>query len=595
MSYNFSTRAGQAKTETIPLPVSVAGYTLTVELSNNSDFQVILNSKSVTGSTKSVYLPLSATEVDALKSGYFRIKGVKAGVTEYLQSGRVSYTVASTTATTTSTATQILATDYGVVADGSTDQTTNFATWIAAVKAASAYGAVGVLPPSNQSYVGKIVLDGNYGALISAYGAKLSVPDGQIGVTVQGANGGSALGWKLEGLLVRGLTTNTTGVKIIDCDRTMLRDIRVENVTTGFLLNASSTSAWVESTTIRDCVVNGCQVGVDFVVTGGGRTSFDQTNVDSLAVNNATVAGVRLGTDLDIVRMKLDVTCWVGTGGCVLDSDADMTGVFGRIMGERYSGATGVTAGIRPRSNSSGWDECNIETRLNGSLNPLIDTTVMTTGQWVALREGNQFLSQSAASVTSNLPAWQIRTFSQTFPVVAAYRSTPSLIPGGNPGLVFGTGAATPDTYINRPTGSTYARLESNAVLTIGAYTTGTRPAASTGRSGAFYWDTGLKRMAYSDTVNWVGGNGNTIKTANYSITSGDKNCVVIYNGTSLIATLPTAVGFGTDRVTIKNINVSALTLATAASQTIDGAAPGTLAQFAFVNLMSDGANWVKV
>lgn len=94
MSYNFFTTAGQAKTETIPLPVNAAGYTLTAELSNNRDFQAVFNSKSVTGTGRSVTLPLSASEVDALKSGYYRIKGVKAGNTDYLQSGNILYTPA---------------------------------------------------------------------------------------------------------------------------------------------------------------------------------------------------------------------------------------------------------------------------------------------------------------------------------------------------------------------------------------------------------------------------------------------------------------------------------------------------------------------
>lgn len=219
----------------------------------------------------------------------------------------------------------------------------------------------------------------------------------------------------------------------------------------------------------------------------------------------------------------------------------------------------------------------------------------MTTGQWVSLRQGNQMLTQAKGSVTTNHTAWQVRNYNQTYPVTAYYRSTPSLIPGGNPGFVFGSGTADPDTFVNRPTGSTYPRLESNAVLTVGAYTTAARPAASTARAGAFLWDTTIKRYVVSDTVNWVGGNGNTVKTSSYTLTSGDKECVVIYNGASLTATLPTAVAFGAGRLTIKNINAANLTVATTSGQTIDGAAPAALAQWAVLNVMSDGTNWVKV
>jgi hypothetical protein len=87
-------------------------------------------------------------------------------------------------------------------------------------------------------------------------------------------------------------------------------------------------------------------------------------------------------------------------------------------------------------------------------------------------------------------------------------------------------------------------------------------------------------------------------KTASYTLTATDHT--VIFNGTSLTATLPdptvTATAIAGRPWTIKNVNSSSLTVQSAGtSKTIDGASSQTLAQWAKATYVSDGTQWLSV
>ena len=83
-------------------------------------------------------------------------------------------------------------------------------------------------------------------------------------------------------------------------------------------------------------------------------------------------------------------------------------------------------------------------------------------------------------------------------------------------------------------------------------------------------------------------------KTANYTLTSQD--CVVNATSGSWTATLPTAVGCAGRMYIVKNSGAGTITLATTGGDTIDGAAPGTVAAGAVVRLISTGgSSWITV
>lgn len=80
-------------------------------------------------------------------------------------------------------------------------------------------------------------------------------------------------------------------------------------------------------------------------------------------------------------------------------------------------------------------------------------------------------------------------------------------------------------------------------------------------------------------------------KTGNYTLTAVD--VTVVFNGSSLTATLPSAVTMGRGkRFDVKNINASALTIATTSSQTIDATTPVAVTVGQCRTYLSDGANW---
>lgn len=82
-------------------------------------------------------------------------------------------------------------------------------------------------------------------------------------------------------------------------------------------------------------------------------------------------------------------------------------------------------------------------------------------------------------------------------------------------------------------------------------------------------------------------------KTGTYTITAADYtvNCT----SGSFTVTLPTAVGCQGRIYVIKNSGAGTITLATTSSQTIDGAAPGTVAAGAYIALQSTNGNWIKI
>ncbi len=85
---------------------------------------------------------------------------------------------------------------------------------------------------------------------------------------------------------------------------------------------------------------------------------------------------------------------------------------------------------------------------------------------------------------------------------------------------------------------------------------------------------------------------GYVAKTANYTIADGDYliNCTA----NSFTVTLPTAVGIPGRQYVVKNTGtLTTITIATTSSQTVDGAAPGTITTLTPYRVMSDGANWI--
>lgn len=135
----------------------------------------------------------------------------------------------------------------------------------------------------------------------------------------------------------------------------------------------------------------------------------------------------------------------------------------------------------------------------------------------------------------------------------------------------------------------TTARTNTVSGNTIGAVSFANGATAATLRSGSFGENYDFNgNLIYSGIPGaWKS------KTAGYTVAATD-NFVVFNCSGGCTATLPDAAAVGAGGVfTLKNINTTALTVATTSSQTVDGAAPATLAQWGSRTYVSDGANWL--
>jgi hypothetical protein len=105
----------------------------------------------------------------------------------------------------------------------------------------------------------------------------------------------------------------------------------------------------------------------------------------------------------------------------------------------------------------------------------------------------------------------------------------------------------------------------------------------------------------YVDTTSetrWGGAAAPPLRVRTLSQTLQLTEETLIFNGTSLTATLPDPAAVripGGRRFTIKNINATALTVAATAGTTIDGAASKSLATNAAATYVTDGTNWFVV
>jgi hypothetical protein len=156
-----------------------------------------------------------------------------------------------------------------------------------------------------------------------------------------------------------------------------------------------------------------------------------------------------------------------------------------------------------------------------------------------------------------------------------------------------------------RAKGTGEIQPQSNLRMGGGAYmfllrgNTASRPSGMSSTNALEYYDSTILKPVWWSGTDWRDARGYTTllatKTTSYTHADGDE--IVVYNGTSLTATLPdpTTVLVG-KRWNVKNINASALTVVSAGtSKTIDGAASQSLAQWAKAEYVSDGTQWLTV
>ncbi|OII27565.1 hypothetical protein [Frigoribacterium sp. MCBA15_019] len=157
----------------------------------------------------------------------------------------------------------------------------------------------------------------------------------------------------------------------------------------------------------------------------------------------------------------------------------------------------------------------------------------------------------------------------------------------GAPEVIFGTattaagiytGAGAPEGNITAPTGSLYLRTSGDYGTTV--YVKEAGDAATTG------W---VPLGPYAATAL-------TRRTSAYTMTTLDRTIVFDSAAGATVTLLDPATAPVGRPVTVKNVNATSMTVATAGtSKTIDGAATVALAQWQTCTVVSDGTNWLRV
>lgn len=449
---------------------------------------------------------------------------------------------------------------YGVKADGSTDDSTAIQN---AINAASTAGGGTVLLPA--------------GTMI----AKNLVP--KSGVTLLGHD--------------RNLTklrTTTAGqdlfVSAASTNGCVFQGLSMQSVGGG-----NCFSGILYQSVFRDC---GFFQNVD------AKCVFDVTGwIDNLIQNcdfnhnlTATVPVFRaISATADIAAFTFDSSRFTNTGNYAIWLEGTL-GAFCHnptIRNCTFEVANGGAINLLSTKNAR-IDTCGVHdlsaTTTKNLLN--IDKSTSSGGQWPQTTIVTGWTRDSAATALGG-GLYDINANGSDLTIIGANRypagslainlnSWPAIVLGGEATLTQGD----------------YAVLLHGSVVRPGAVSTGGRPSA-TGITGSMFYDTTLGLPIWAIGSSWWDASGYATqiatKTANYTHVEGDKT--VVYNGTSLTATLPDPTTVSVGKVyRVKNINASALTVNSAGtSKTLDGAASQSLAQWAKAAYVSDGAQWLTV
>lgn len=235
------------------------------------------------------------------------------------------------------------ATDFGALADDSTDNTSAFGS---AINAVSASGGLIVVPPG--TYRGSFSITGNKPIHLMGYGAKIRPLSGNAAFSVSSGNGDTAVGHTITGFLIDGSlgATATTGVKIVNTDRVRIHNIRVDDAGVGVHMAPSTSAQWVEGTRIDSVWLDQCVKGIYFDAGSAtaGSPSFGETVIIDSGCRGCT-AGVEITAGAVAYRTFVTgLTIWMGEGQAGVIVNGDMYASVWQMGLECTSATTASTA-----------------------------------------------------------------------------------------------------------------------------------------------------------------------------------------------------------------------------------------------------------
>ena len=325
--------------------------------------------------------------------------------------------------------------------------------------------------------------------------------------------------------------------------------------------------------------------------------------LDTQGTNNGTYVGSPIhSTDIPSEHPGYDPIVNVETNTLSSDASAE---TFGNSS--KPTAIIGTTVGVTGNTTVTGTVHVTGTSTLDGttqmgsgtSLANFIATWYAGKGFWINIpTDGASGIGTGGAGDTPWIAyAYDIGNwFSNSITGDICYRSGTRILWGntsGNAGLSlvsdkFGIGVTPATASLHIKAGTTSANT-APIKLTDGTLNTTPEDGAleRTGSKLKFTDSTPTRRtLAYEEKTI-------STKTLSYPLTTSDE--IIIMNGTSLTATLPTAVG-NTGRIfTIKNIHTTNLTIACTASETIDGSTTQTLGQWDTMVVTSDGSQYLII
>lgn len=247
--------------------------------------------------------------------------------------------------------------------------------------------------------------------IIAVAGALIQPPISGIGVSISQANGNSAVGAIVDGFDIDGQSrATTTGAKIFDTDRAILRNTRIVNCTTGVDLVSEATGRWCEETRLADLFIAACTTGIAFRrVSGTG--SFGETHMSNVGITGCTT-GVSISgaSPMTFYRSRLyNLVVWVPTGGTGILLDTDLAGVTIHAGLEVLAGTpTAITIG----TNAQNTDKVNAQLYFSGAFATKVSDAFSKTFVW---RDGDRkvfgvgnFGSSEHYDTADTVPRWQV-------------------------------------------------------------------------------------------------------------------------------------------------------------------------------------------
>jgi hypothetical protein len=226
--------------------------------------------------------------------------------------------------------------------------------------------------------------------------------------------------------------------------------------------------------------------------------------------------------------------------------------------------------GTKFRLTSAGSGICAVAV-INVSSTPTLSRIILSDCDLEQAVAGNSSYLVSAQSTTtvSYVSLANIHTKNMTYPLGRYFVSPVRVI-------------ATACAFENA---SAILRSESGANITLDTSDIDSNTYATSSGGGAIVWRSHRPGQLVA-------------KSAAYTVDGCDETVTANATGAAFQVTLPTAVNIGGRRITVKKTDVSAnaVTVGTTSAQTIDGAASFALAaQFKYITVQSDGANWINV